>query len=647
MERILAIDDNRDNLISLRAIIKDAFPDAYIDTALNGTDGIRLAKEKDPDVILLDILMPEIDGFEVCRQLKQDSYLRDIPVVFLTAIKQNKESRIEALEVGAEAFLSKPIDVPELTAQIRAMIKIKESNKQKRDEKEHLALLVAERTHELEKSHSEMLKLVEELKSSEMRYRRLFESATDGILIINPETEEIVDANQFLIDLLGYSHDYLIGRKFWDVGALMNVLACRVAFAKLKKKGYTRLDDLQIKSFNGKIIHVELVSNIYFADKVKVVQCNIRDISARKKAEEQVWTLGKAIEQGPSSIIITNQKGEIEFVNKKFISNTQYHFKEVKGKYPRVFNPGHLSEKNYEDLWKKIQKGITWRGEVQNRRKDKTMYWEDTIISALINPENNTICNYVLIMNDMTEKKQMLDDLIAAKEKAEESDRLKSAFLANISHEIRTPLNCIIGFSDLLLDPKFDTDKKVEFAQMINSSGTNMLSMINDILDISKIEAGQLAIKKDVFSVNRLVSNVQKEYSYKAAEKGLTLGLDFMSPTKEIYINSDASKLKQILVNLVVNAIKFSKDGHIEIGFKAKENVLEFHVKDAGIGIPKEYHEKIFDRFRQVESDYTREYGGNGLGLAISKSIVEMLGGKIWLDSEVGLGSVFYFTIPG
>ena len=647
MERILAIDDNRDNLISLRAIIKDAFPDAYIDTALNGTDGIRLAKEKDPDVILLDILMPEIDGFEVCRQLKQDSYLRDIPVVFLTAIKQNKESRIEALEVGAEAFLSKPIDVPELTAQIRAMIKIKESNKQKRDEKEHLALLVAERTHELEKSHSEMLKLVEELKSSEMRYRRLFESATDGILIINPETEEIVDANQFLIDLLGYSHDYLIGRKFWDVGALMNVLACRVAFAKLKKKGYTRLDDLQIKSFNGKIIHVELVSNIYFADKVKVVQCNIRDISARKKAEEQVWTLGKAIEQGPSSIIITNQKGEIEFVNKKFISNTQYHFKEVKGKYPRVFNPGHLSEKNYEDLWKKIQKGITWRGEVQNRRKDKTMYWEDTIISALINPENNTICNYVLIMNDMTEKKQMLDDLIAAKEKAEESDRLKSAFLANISHEIRTPLNCIIGFSDLLLDPKFDTDKKVEFAQMINSSGTNMLSMINDILDISKIEAGQLAIKKDVFSVNRLVSNVQKEYSYKAAEKGLTLGLDFLSPTKEIYINSDASKLKQILVNLVANAIKFSKDGHIEIGFKAKENVLEFHVKDAGIGIPKEYHEKIFDRFRQVESDYTREYGGNGLGLAISKSIVEMLGGKIWLDSEVGLGSVFYFTIPG
>ncbi|MEA4840998.1 MAG: ATP-binding protein [Bacteroidales bacterium] len=647
MERILAVDDNRDNLISLRAIIKDVFPDAYIDTALNGTDGIRLAKEKDPDVILLDILMPEIDGFEVCRQLKQDSYLRDIPVVFLTAIKQNKESRIEALEVGAEAFLSKPIDVPELTAQIRAMIKIKESNKQKRDEKEHLALLVAERTHELEKSHREMLKLVDDLKFSEMRYRRLFESATDGILIINPETEKIVDVNQFLIDLLGYSRDYLIGRKFWDVGALMNVLASRVAFAKFKKIGYTRIDDLPIKSFDGRIIHVELVSNIYFADKVKVVQSNIRDITERRKTEEQVKTLGKAIEQGPSSIVITNQKGKIEFVNKKFISNTQYHFKEVKGKYPRVFNPGHLSEKNYEDLWKKIQKGITWRGEVQNRRKDKTLYWEDTIISALINPGNNTICNYVLIMNDMTEKKQMLDDLIVAKEKAEESDRLKSAFLANISHEIRTPLNCIIGFSDLLLDPKFDMGKKIEFARMINSSGINMLSMFNDILDISKIEAGQLAIKKDVFSVNRLVSNVQKEYSYKAAEKGLTLGLDFLSPTKEIYINSDASKLKQILVNLVVNAIKFSKDGHIEIGFKAKENVLEFHVKDAGIGIPKEYHEKIFDRFRQVESDYTREYGGNGLGLAISKSIVEMLGGKIWLDSEVGLGSVFYFTIPG
>jgi signal transduction histidine kinase len=240
----------------------------------------------------------------------------------------------------------------------------------------------------------------------------------------------------------------------------------------------------------------------------------------------------------------------------------------------------------------------------------------------------------------------MMDVLIQAKEKAEEADRLKSAFLANMSHEIRTPLNCIIGFSDLMLEPSFDRSKINEFAKMINVSGTNMLTIINDILDISKIESGQVSLNRIVFPVDDLISSVMEEMSVKAEDKGIKMEIDTLNPQFQVLIYSDERKVKQVLINLVGNAIKFSKEGKIEIGYRAKDQSVTFHVKDMGIGIPEKFHQKIFDRFCQVESDYTREYGGNGLGLAISKSFVKLLGGEIWVNSEVGKGSVFYFRIP-
>jgi signal transduction histidine kinase len=247
---------------------------------------------------------------------------------------------------------------------------------------------------------------------------------------------------------------------------------------------------------------------------------------------------------------------------------------------------------------------------------------------------------------DITERMQAEIELISAKEKAEESDRLKSAFLANMSHEIRTPLNSIIGFSDLLLEPHFGSDQHIEFAQMINESGNNLLSVITDIMDLSKIEAGVVHVKKAILSVNQLITDIQKEYSLKAIIKGIELRLDPSIPKEKIVMENDENRLKQILVNLVGNAIKFTEKGFIEIGFRITADFVQFHVKDTGIGIPANFHDTIFERFRQVESGNTRQYGGNGLGLAISKGLVELLGGTIWIESEQGKGSAFHFTIP-
>jgi two-component system sensor histidine kinase/response regulator len=215
-----------------------------------------------------------------------------------------------------------------------------------------------------------------------------------------------------------------------------------------------------------------------------------------------------------------------------------------------------------------------------------------------------------------------------------------------MSHEIRTPLNSIIGFSELLLDKEFGAEQHEEFARTINYSGNGLLTIISDIMDLSKIEAGQITINKKPFPAQKLLIEIQREYSIKASAKGIELIIDPENLKNEILVISDVQRLKQVLINFVGNAIKFTDKGFIEVGFRVQGNNIYFSVKDTGIGIPRQNHQEIFERFRQVEVAHTRKYGGNGLGLAISKSLIEMLGGEIGMISEQGVGSTFYFTIP-
>ncbi len=239
----------------------------------------------------------------------------------------------------------------------------------------------------------------------------------------------------------------------------------------------------------------------------------------------------------------------------------------------------------------------------------------------------------------------MNSELMFAKNKAEESDRLKSAFLANMSHEIRTPLNAIMGFSGLLKDVYQTSEKTDEYVEIIESSGQQLLTIIDDILEISRIEAGQISISPATININKVMRETYQVYSRQANLKNLKLLLldDYRN---DFYTITDENRLKQILSNLLNNAIKFTPQGKVQFGYKIEEDDIRFYVIDTGIGLSREDVDIIFKSFRQVESGSTRSYGGNGLGLSISRALVEKLGGTMSVESERLKGSSFSFTIP-
>jgi len=255
------------------------------------------------------------------------------------------------------------------------------------------------------------------------------------------------------------------------------------------------------------------------------------------------------------------------------------------------------------------------------------------------------IANKELVFQN-EEKEKRAVELIKAKEKAEESDRLKSAFLNNISHEIRTPFNGILGFLSILQDHDLSDDEREEYIGIINQSADRLMNTINEIVEISQIQAGQMQVTSAETNIKKLIGDLVDRFKNDAENQGLEFIINMDLPEKSECISTDSIKLNTILVNLIGNAIKFTKAGSIILGIRKNDNYLEFSVKDTGIGVSENKQQVIFERFMQTDVSSTRQFEGLGLGLSIAKSYVEMLGGKIWVESEEGKGSTFCFTIP-
>jgi PAS domain S-box-containing protein len=375
----------------------------------------------------------------------------------------------------------------------------------------------------------------------------------------------------------------------------------------------------------------------------KVIVNSIRDLSYRIAAEANIRILSTAVEQSGHSVVISDVEGIIEYANQQFYKTTGFQFVEINCQSVQKLRSAYHTHSFYYQIWKTLQKGKVWSGELLIKKADQSEYWVSAVCNPIIDRDDK-ITHYLGIMEDISEKRQSHEELVKARQQAEESDQLKSAFLANMSHEIRTPLNSIIGFTTLLQDDEDDytRDEMKKYLSVINKNGEMLLHLVNDIIDISKIESGQMIISDLPFNFSELLDKLENSFDHmKKPEVSLT----FQPWFSDFQLHTDFTRLVQILTNLITNAIKFTTKGDVFVGHSTDHLYLYMWVRDTGCGIPEDLQHMIFERFAQGNPLRDQLLGGTGLGLSITKGLVHLLGGDIWIKSEEHKGSTFYFKL--
>ena len=515
--QVLIVDDLPENLRVLRQILEK---EGYrVSVSPSGEVALEVAPGVLPDLILLDVMMPGIDGFETCRRLKENEDLRDVPVIFVTA-KGEVSDVVEGFEAGGVDFITKPFTQEEVLARIRVHLQNYLLKKQRERMTAELSLANArlkEREQELSRILNEQKRAKQALRESEERFRGLSSATFEGVLI--HEAGRIIDVNQATLDLWGYDYDELMGKNGMD---------------------------LMTESFRAK------------------------PVEKLETGSELPYEIELVRKDGTTLPVEVREKG------------TRYQGLEVR----------------------------------------------------------------VVAIRDITERKLAEERLRIAKEDAEAASQAKSEFLANMSHEIRTPMNTILGYSKILEERSQDPQQR-EYLQAIHASGRSLLRLIDDILDLSKVEAGKLELKYAPTDPCLVLADMEKIFAHKIRAKGLELIVE-AEPGLPIALLLDETRLRQILLNLIGNAVKFTDDGRVGVSIRhdwlnpEQDRLrLTFAVSDTGVGIPEGEVESIFGSFQQRTGQSHVKYGGTGLGLAISKRLVEMMGGSISVESELGQGSTF------
>ncbi len=368
--------------------------------------------------------------------------------------------------------------------------------------------------------------------------------------------------------------------------------------------------------------------------------------------------LADIVRQATESIVVTDVEGTIEYVNPAFEQVTGYSAAEVLGRNPRILraDEARYPQSFYRDMWRTLAAGGVWRGEFTNRRKDGSTYVEQAVIFPMRDPRTGEVTRYGAVKADVTRRKELerelresYDGMVALKEQAVRASAAKSEFLAHMSHEIRTPLNGIIGFLDLLARTRLDETQR-DFVALVRRSAQNLLGVINDVLDLSKIESGRLELEQTEFDPRGELESIVDLFGTGASEKSIHYYC-FIDPALPARLVGDPLRIKQVLANLISNALKFTPEGRlVSVEVRAAASAggrcrIRFAVSDEGIGIPRERRQAILEGFRQADSSVSRKFGGTGLGLAISQRLVSQMGGSLELESEEGKGSRFSFEI--
>ena len=453
----------------------------------------------------------------------------------------------------------------------------------------------------------------------------------------NIEIEKIVNNATFLGEMLGY--------------------VCKKNYELYEKSQFNDDKELVLSALRDKIYEQEvLLKNLY--DNILAHQIHILDTTISKTDQfKEINQLHKKIERTETLLntLLTTiplgigfvRKNIFTYVNDQMVRLTGYTGKELIGRSPEFLFSEGISGNifKFAPEYYFIRSNNSFELQLNQKNGHKI---ETIVFSAPLNMEDPDE-GWIVSILEITAMKEIQKELLLAKEKAEESDRLKNAFLSNMSHELRTPMNALVGFTELLSLTKPDEKKRKEYFIIIQQSSKKLLGLIDDIIDVSMITTNQLVINKRNFSLHVLMEDMNKIYSQYIKDKfGNNLNLILTIPEKSTndIILTDDIRLRKILSNLLSNAIKFTTKGQIEFGYYLKGALIEFFVRDTGSGIKKAQTTFIFDRFRQGDDTYTRLHGGTGLGLTLAKNFVELMGGTIWFESRFGKGSTFYFTLP-
>jgi len=510
------------------------------------------------------------------------------------------------------------------------------------------------RIAELEIANTGREKSEYDLKVSETQYRRLFETAQDGILLLDAETGMITDVNPFLIEMLGYSHEQFLGKKIWELGFFKDIVASKDNFLQLQREKYVRYEDLPLETVDGRKIEVEFVSNVYRVDSRRVIQCNVRDITGRKRMEKELARTKESlfrtlIESLPQKIFLKSLDSVYISCNEHYARDLKIKPEEIVGKTDYDFFPTQLAEQYRND-----DKRIMESGKTESREEEYHIIGDYlagsekkfiNIVRAPVRDGEGKVKGLFGLFWDITEQKILgaernrLEVLASATE-------TKSRFASMVSHELRSPMAVIKESLNIVLEGMVGnvSDEQRDILDTGKRNVDRLGRLINNILDFQKIESGKMDFDIRENDLNEMMTEVYKSMSVLSRRKGLALKVELEEGLTQIKMDRD--KLIQVLTNLLSNAINNTGKGGVTLAAKKEKDVMHIRVQDTGVGISTEGMSRLFQPFEQVDGVTSKQKGGTGLGLAISKEIILAHHGEIWAESELGKGSTFHFVLP-